>query len=316
VQAGVVVLGVGRSGTSAATRLISFLGFETPHGEDLVPPSDKNPRGYWESMSLVSLNVRILETIGSHSTCPIALLPGWQEDARLDDLRREAPMLFRKAFPSGPWVWKDPRTCLTFAFWREVFDVQPLVVVVSRNPLEIVASSTRMRGEERRIYSFALWERYLRQVLRDVEGMRVLITDFAELLAAPLKWTEGVHEFLTAARVPALEPRESDVLSFVDGKLRHSQFTAEDFMHAHDVSGAQLRLFEALQELRGVHQVFVPPPLPDETPTTEALLAERRRARQIQSDLMLELQRQSLRPVRRIYSTVRRLAGTGRALLA
>ena len=85
------MLGMHRSGTSAATRLISLLGLETPSGDDLVPPSRKNPKGYWESMSLVAFNIRLLEAIGSDFTCPVPLAPGWHEDPRLDSFRDRAP---------------------------------------------------------------------------------------------------------------------------------------------------------------------------------------------------------------------------------
>ena len=56
VEVGVFVLGMHRSGTSAVTRLISLLGLGTPPEEDLVQPTDENPKGFWESESLVAFN--------------------------------------------------------------------------------------------------------------------------------------------------------------------------------------------------------------------------------------------------------------------
>jgi hypothetical protein len=271
-------------------------------------------------MSLVAFNIRILATIGCDSTCPVALEPGWQDDTRLDGLRCEAREIFREAFPSAPWVWKDPRTSLTFSFWRTTLDVQPIVVLVTRNPFEIAGSTARMRGQERRIYTLALWERYLRQALEQIEGLPVLVTDYSEMLSRPLAWCERAHAFLTRVGVPAHKHRESDVLAFVDAGLRHAEFSRTDVLSSHDVSAAQRQLFLSLEELRGVHDEFVPPALPPETPTTEALLAERRRARQKEHDLsrLLELERSAglwrrlrrshyMGPARRVYAKVRRL---------
>jgi hypothetical protein len=315
MEAGVYVLGMHRSGTSATTRLISFLGLETPQGDDLVPPSRKNPKGYWESLSLVALNIRILEAIGSDFSCPTQLGQGWENDDRLVDLRREAPTAFRNAFPRAPWVWKDPRTCLTFAFWRSVLDAHPVVVLVNRNPLEIVASSARTRGEERRIYMLALWERYLRQALGRIEGIPVLVVDYADVLSAPLEFSERLQRFLADEGVTVQQPPESEVLGFVDAGLRHSEFSRTDFLHAEDVSEAQRQLFVTLESLNGEHRNFVPPALPVETPTTDVLLAERRRSRQIQHELtrILEFERgRRLRnsrvgaPAARVYTGVRR----------
>jgi hypothetical protein len=318
MEAGVYVLGMHRSGTSAATRLISLLGLETPTGDDLVPPSRKNPKGYWESMSLVALNIRILEAVGSDFSCPALLAPGWENDDRLSKLRRDAPDAFRAAYPRSPWVWKDPRTCLTFRFWRAVLDADPVVVLVNRNPLEIVASSARTRGEERRIYMLAMWERYLREALSQIEGLPVFVVDYADVLASPLEFSERTRLFLEAAGVPVCAADETEVVAFVDSGLRHSEFSRADVLAAADVSEAQRELFLALEALNGEHERFLSPTLPSETPTTEVLLSERRRSRQVERELrqLLELERRRrLRnsrvaaPAARVYAGVRRRLG-------
>jgi hypothetical protein len=319
VEVGVFVLGMHRSGTSAATRLINLLGVRTPREDDLVPASDKNPKGYWESMSLVAFNTRVLAAVGSNMSCPVALEPGWEDDPRLDGLRREAPEAVHQVFPTAPWVWKDPRNCLAFDFWRGALAVQPVVVLVTRNPLEIVASARRARSDQGKIYALALWERYLRQALGQVVGLPVLVTGYEKLLAAPLAWCERAHEFLTGAGVTAHAHRDSEVLAFVDTGLRNAEFSRAEFLDDSDVSDAQRALFLALEQLEGRHDEFSPPALPAETPTTEALLAERRRALQIKDDLSrsLEIERRSRRwsrvrssrytaPARRVYASVRR----------
>jgi hypothetical protein len=285
MDAGVFVLGMHRSGTSAVTRLISLLGLHTPPEEDLVQPSAKNPKGYWESESLVAFNERLLRTIDCDMGCPVALDLGWEHDPRLDPLRDEARRVFREVFPRAPWVWKDPRHCLTFAFWRSVLEVDPVVVLVNRNPLEITASALRVRRAQGKIYALALWERYLRQALVQVTGLPVLVTDYADVLSAPLAWSKRANAFLTGAGVPAVAPRDAEVLSFIDTELRHAAFTQADLIDDPEVSEAQRALFAALVELEGRHDRFSAPALPDETPTTEALLAERRRALQFRREL-------------------------------
>lgn len=313
------MLGMHRSGTSAVTRLISFLGLSTPEGQDLVPPSDKNPKGYWESMSLVALNARVLAAVGSDMSCPLPLAAGWENDPRLDDMREPSLHGFRAAFPKTPWVWKDPRNCLTFAFWRSLLGIPPAVVLVHRNPLEIVASSLRLRRDESKIYVLALWERYLRQALYDLEDVPVLITSYRELLAQPIAWCEQTRHVLARTGLSVHEPRAEDVRSFVDHGLRHSEFTRDDFLGDGDVSDGQKELYLTLERLEGDHDRFSRPALPAETPTTEVLLSERRRALQAKLDLarVLEAERESRRwarvrtstyaaPARRVYANVRR----------
>jgi hypothetical protein len=290
VDANVFVLGMHRSGTSAVTRLISLLGLHTPPDEDLVQPSAKNPTGYWESESLVAFNERLLWAVDCDISCPIVLAPGWEHDARLDRLRADAPSAVRAVFPSEPWVWKDPRHCLAFAFWRSALAIDPVVVLVNRNPLEITASALRVRGEQGKIYALALWERYLRQGLAQITGLPVLVADYPDVLSAPLAWCTQAHAFLEDAGVPAHAHRDADVLEFIDTELRHTEFTRDTFLADADVSEAQRRLFLVLEELKGAHQRFATPDLPDETPTTEALLTERRRALELRRELDSERQ--------------------------
>ncbi len=53
---------------------------------------------------------------------------------------------FAGVFGSDPWVWKDPRTCLTFPLWRRVLGPAVLVVLVLRAPGAVVSSLKRRDG--------------------------------------------------------------------------------------------------------------------------------------------------------------------------
>ncbi len=309
-----------RSGTSAVTRLVNLLGLHTAAGDDLVPASEKNPTGYWESMSLVAFNERVLRAVGSDLACPIWLDSGWEDDARLDALRREAPEVFRQAIPATPWVWKDPRNCLTLAFWRSVLDARPIGVVVTRNPLEIVASSSRTGNDGNKIAALAVWERYVRQALGQLDGLPVLVTRYEDVLSDPVAFVSRARTFLAGLEVETRRPDEAAVVGFVDGSLRHAEYSAADVLRDLEVSDAQRRLFTTLEELEEVHESFSAPALPPETPSTEALLSERRRAVQYKRELarLLELERRArawarvrsssyAAPARRVYVRVRRL---------
>jgi hypothetical protein len=293
VQVGVFVLGMHRSGTSAVTRLVSLHGLATPPDHDLVQPTEKNPKGYWESEALVNFTERLLRAIDCDMGSPRTLADGWEGDPRLAELRAEAPAAVAGVFPRAPWVWKDPRLCLTLRFWRETLDVKPVVVFVNRHPLEITASTLRIRSEGGKVYALALWERYVREALKQAAGLPLLAVNYADVLAAPLGWCRKAQAFLVSEGVPGHEPREADVLEFIDRDLRHAHFDADDLAADDEVSVAQRELFAALEGLEGVHEAFTPPSLPKETPTTEALLAERRRALQIKNELTRELQRRA-----------------------
>ena len=74
---GVVVLGMHRSGTSAATRLVSLLGLPLSPDDDQIPVDEKNPTGYWESASLVTFNNELLAAIDCDPWTVPVLDHGW-----------------------------------------------------------------------------------------------------------------------------------------------------------------------------------------------------------------------------------------------
>jgi hypothetical protein len=277
MERGVFVLGMHRSGTSAATRLINLLGVPTCVEEDLLPVAADNPSGYWESRSLMLLNDRVLAALDSDWRCPPQLEPGWEAGPRLDELRAEAAPLFARLFPSEEWVWKDPRTCITFPFWTSCLDVDPVAVLVYRNPLEGAESLGRRDGL-RKLHLLGLWERYLRLCLAGISGVRTLVTDFSDLRQSPLEWCERVRLFLEDASFTTERLREETVTGFVDPGLRHFRSTVDELLDDPEVSEEQKRLWLALGELHGVHLRLRAPELPPETQSTEVLLAGRRRA--------------------------------------
>lgn len=273
---GVFVLGMHRSGTSAATRLVNLLGVPLCGEGDLLSGTADNPGGYWESRSLTALNDRILAAFDSDWSCPPDLAPSWEEDAALDELRAEASALFARLVPTEQWVWKDPRNCITLPFWLACLGSESAVaVIVNRNPLEI-ASSLAARDGLGEVYSLALWERYLRSCLSAVLRMPTLVTSYDQILDNPRAWCEETREFLGREGVETVE-LDQDALSYVDASLRHALFVPEAFVDHAAVSGAQRALFASLDGLRGTHRALPAPTLPVETATTEALLAERRR---------------------------------------
>src|SRR5262245_12847836 len=131
---GVFVLGMHRGGTSAVTRAINLLGVPIGRTEDLQPPKPENPTGFWESTSLTEVNEEILERFGGSWVAPPMLAPDWIRDARLEKHRERGREAFSRVYATETWVWKDPRNSITLPWWLDTLDVQPVVVLVQRNP--------------------------------------------------------------------------------------------------------------------------------------------------------------------------------------
>jgi hypothetical protein len=137
------VLGKGRSGTSALTRVLSLCGGTLPAG--MLGATASNPLGSWEPRVAIHLNEAILWRYGSSGWDPSLRL---QEEGAFDAEEKAASIAKIRAFlttlPAAPLVViKEGRITLLSGMWFEAarlagFDIA--VVIAVRHPQEVIAS--------------------------------------------------------------------------------------------------------------------------------------------------------------------------------
>jgi len=256
---GVLVLGMHRSGTSAATRLVNLLGPATCVPGDMVR-GPWNPSGHFESRSLMHLNNSLLAQMGCTWWSPPPAGAGYGAAAnRITTSRAQARRAFRRVHRGAPWVWKDPRTSVLVPFWRATLGPRLAAVVVVRNPLE-VARSLERRHDVPVPFGLALWERYSRLILEHCAGMPVLVTRYGDLVADPDAWSAAARAFLAGLGMrlgPESAPAGA-VAGFVDPELRHSTHSRADLETG---APGTLAVFDALEAAVGPSASFVPPGL-------------------------------------------------------
>ncbi|PSL17618.1 sulfotransferase family protein [Shimia abyssi] len=152
-----------RSGSSAFTRTLKFLGLSLPNTLVASRKND-NDLGFWESQPQVDLNDEFLRTVGSH----------WYDFAPPDldqvpaelkqDFVARAAQLIDDEFGDAPlFVMKDPRLCLLFPLWQEALQqigIRTLCVLPIRNPLDI-ANSLHKRNRILQGESLVSWLRFM-----------------------------------------------------------------------------------------------------------------------------------------------------------
>ncbi len=282
---GVVVLGMHRSGTSAAARVINLLGVPFGRGR-LVPITDANPAGHWESWELQDVNNDLLDAFGGSWAGPPVLSDGWELDVRAVRLEAAGVRAWNMVHPEEPWVWKDPRTCLTLPFWRRIAPLEGPAIIIYRHPDEVAASLSRRDGFSSAV-ALALWERYNRDALLAVQGWPVLVMPYDRLANDAVGWAGDVRSFLTDHGIRQdATVSAADAAGEVRGELRHRR--AEGAL---EMSAPQRRLLEALAEVDGPHTRFVPPQLGEPSPWLGPLLVEHGRAYRQEMVLRSELAR-------------------------
>ena len=144
----ILVLGMHRSGTSAAAGFLVKLGGAQP--KTLMPAEDGNERGYFKSQSLMTFHDDLLASAGSSWTDWRQFNPAWYQSPTVSAFQERAKLLLEDEFGGEPLaVFKDPRVCRFAPFWLEVLagsNTRASVVIPVRAPLEVAFSLRNRYG--------------------------------------------------------------------------------------------------------------------------------------------------------------------------
>ena len=146
----ILVVGVGRSGTSLLAGMLGQMGFHIPQPE--VRADDTNPRGFGEPRWVVDFHHRLMREnrVTVNDSRPAA----WERTYASG--RRPAVQSELRAWLGGEVqrtdsvVVKDPRTAWFLPLWTrcaEELGVAPACVTMLRHPAEIIASAKQSYGD-------------------------------------------------------------------------------------------------------------------------------------------------------------------------
>jgi glycosyltransferase involved in cell wall biosynthesis len=220
-----IVLGMHRSGTSALTRVLSLLGATPP--KDLMPSSEDNPSGYWESRKITQFNNRLLQSAGLRWDSDAPLDAEWlcDEAARADHYK-EARALLAEDFDDTPlFILKDPRLCRLFPFWEKVLaseGIDTRVVLCLRDPREVAASlaarfdnsSLRPAAIPAHSRAYLLWLRHILEAERSTRHLPRIAVNYADLVS---DWRAALHKLpslSTDLALPKPEDSKSQAINF------------------------------------------------------------------------------------------------------
>ncbi len=214
-----LVAGMHRSGTSALCAALKASGASFgPHLLDALV--GVNDEGFWEDSRVVELNDTLLSHLGQNWYTVTGELPppDW-EGQSLSSLRDAAREILSEGFGEGPVeAVKDPRFCITLAFWLSVAaecSIDAAVVVIGREPLEVAASLERRDGFPVS-YGLRLCAGYQLALHQQAPASTVYL-DYAGLIADPL----AAMHYLAAQTGLSLSTADAALGDAVRSDLRH-----------------------------------------------------------------------------------------------
>ena len=239
-----LVLGMHRSGTSTAARILNLLGCHFAPESLAVGANDENPKGFWERLDVVELNDSMLRAAGTVWHSPLCFDPlalGDEETARFTST---ANLILRDLDMHRPWFIKDPRLCLTLPLWQPLLEA-PLAVHVLRHPLE-VAASLLARNALPIPVGLALWEMHVRLALAGSAAWPRIVVHHRQLITDPVPTSVQLLQHLEAAGVTGLRmPEEHEITDFVTPTLHRQRADRDDLRPW--AEAPQVRLYHTLE---------------------------------------------------------------------
>ena len=228
----ILVVGVGRSGTSVLTGVLGQLGVHIPQPE--VNADDTNPRGFGEPRWVVDFHSRLLRQ--RRVTVNDARPAAWESTATAaEDPAAHAELLEwlrAQVDQAGALVVKDPRTVWFLPLWMRCageLGIAPSFVTMLRHPAETVASARKSYGTwQSEASRAAAWVNVALETERLTRGARRGFVRYDDLLA---DWSREVVRIGDQLGMPLLRDLDRaafpQVDGFVDPSLHRNRATWE-----------------------------------------------------------------------------------------
>jgi hypothetical protein len=242
-QSAVVVLGMGRSGSSLCTSVLRALGVFL--GDKLVPGDQYNEPGYFEDYQIWHVHERVLATLNrSWDTLSTIrpLPPQWWQSKLVERLQAELTEIVRTRIASAGgkiWGFKDPRTAHLMPLWGRVFqdlDISPVFVLCVRHP-GAVAQSLATRDGFPLHFTELLWFETTLIACLVVQGARHCLVHFEDWLYDPWRSAEMLAETIGVDMSADRDELRATLSVIIKTSLRHD---IEDSAKLHSRPAAEL----------------------------------------------------------------------------
>lgn len=225
---GILVLGMHRSGTSALTRVLNLLGCALP--ANLIGPGDGNELGHWEAIDAVALNDEILASAGSSWDDWGPINEDWRQSGLRPEMMKRITALVEVHAELGPlFAVKDPRICRIADLWLEgmdAADIEPLVVLMVRNPAEVIRS-LESRDLMAPSYGQLLWLRHVLDAEFASRGRKRVVCRYDQLMRNWYGTIAGIRSGLGVSLPRNSRKTHAEIEAFLSREQQHQSVELE-----------------------------------------------------------------------------------------
>jgi hypothetical protein len=259
-----LVVGVGRSGTSLCAGVLGQLGFRVPQPE--VATDETNPRGFSEPKWVVDFHRKLMHAkqVGVFDSRPAAWQLAEEAAAPQEVYEQLKAWLAVQFVGSDDVVVKDPRIGWFLDLWlrcaREL-ELAPATVTMLRHPTEILSSARRSYGDWQSDASRATsWINGMLGAELATRGMPRAFVRYEDLLA---DWHSAITSVGRELDIPSLATvqrgEHPEVDAFIDPSLQRSRKGWDEHTVPAAVEALAERVWDGLTPLAGPAAERTPP---------------------------------------------------------
>ena len=244
----ILVVGPGRSGTSAITRGLMVLGVDL--GTNLMPAqTGVNNKGFWEDLDIYGLNLEVFEEVKStwHSLAPIDIANA--QTGKIEELSLKAVgILQRKMANTFLFGLKDPQITRILPFWIDIIgriSASAYFLIACRNPLSVARSLSQYTGLEME-QCFAIWFQFTLDSLQKTPPSHRLVVSYEGLMENPGTQLKRISKLLGLEFDEFGEIFNEYALDFLDVDLQHNFSDLEQLRKTPEIPSKVYRLYELM----------------------------------------------------------------------
>jgi hypothetical protein len=219
----IFVLGMGRSGTSAVTRVLALCGARLP--EPLLGASESNVLGHWEPIDAININNAFLSRHGASWYDPTLRLQGetafsaQEKETYIEQIRA----FIERCHAQSPLVViKEPRIAAAADFWFEASrraSTIAKVVIPIRHPDQVAASLAARDGLSAEL-SNVLWLKYNFLAERSSRDLQRVFVEYVSFLS---DWRKEIGRISERLAVDLRDTDEAAINRFLDSSLHRQR---------------------------------------------------------------------------------------------
>ncbi|WMJ72091.1 glycosyltransferase [Cytophagaceae bacterium ABcell3] len=194
----VIVLGMHRSGTLAISTVLEKLGIHPSLKNQISESNDNTLNSFEKRDDIGKINDLILEEINCNWFSISNYSPEKFDSEISEKTKGYIKNLVKKTYSEThtDFYLSDPRFCLTGKVWEKYLSFTAYIFVY-RNPIE-VAQLLREKNRFSLDFSLALWEKYVKSGVTQIDNQPYLLVDYNSLTKEPELIYEQIILFLSA----------------------------------------------------------------------------------------------------------------------